>query len=285
MPTGYFVVHLSLTLLCAALALRLPTNSRAGKLLAVGLLAAVLGGLAIERRSEWSWAAMSLGWKDIVFFTNLTLEGLTVLLLLMWRQATTRGARVRAAFLCLGGLVVLGWSYGWYFKSPPAGLHGAPDATGFCPQTSDDSCSAAAAAMLLYAHEIRTDEAQMARLCLTRSGLGTPSLGLYRGVAARCSGTDLTPRLVHVGSPSRFHSLGGPAIISVGIDRTVPAAVASKMEEYGWQPGVRHAVVVTDSDPNGAWIDVSDPSYHRERWPTKDLQWLWDGWGLILARR
>ena len=99
MPLGYLLVHLIVTALIAWAALRLPLGSRAGRLLAAALLAAILAGLAVERKSAWSWAAMSLGWRDAVFFTNFTLEGLAVLLVLLWRQAATPGARARAALL------------------------------------------------------------------------------------------------------------------------------------------------------------------------------------------
>jgi hypothetical protein len=70
----------------------------------------------------------------------------------------------------------------------------------------------------------------------------------------------------------------------VGLPPVTPPAVVQRMEQYGWQPGVRHAVVVLEADPAGAWLEIADPSYGRERWPTQDLDVLWDGRALHLVR-
>lgn len=59
------------------------------------------------------------------------------------------------------------------------------------------------------------------------------------------------------------------------------------MGEYGWKRGVKHAVVFLNADPKGAWIEVADPSYGKERWPTRDareLRGIWDGLALTLRK-
>lgn len=281
----YVAVHLLLALSVAGMVWKLPVRSRMRQLLVASVLALVVGGLTLERRTDWAWSAMRLGWPDLVFFTNLSLEGVAVLLALLWRQNSKPGASGRAAVLSLAALGVALWSYGWYFTPTPAGLSGTVDRAGYCRQTSEDSCSAAAAAMVLHAHGIAATEAEMAALCLTRAGHGTTPLGLFRGLSLKCRPHGLRPALVRASSVARLHDLKGSGVISVGLDVFAPAATARKLEEYGWQRGVRHAVVVLAADPAGNWIEIADPSYGRERWPTRDpaeLRSLWDGLVLVL---
>lgn len=283
MPPLYLAVHLLLTLAVAGLACALP--KRLAWLLAAGLLALVIGGLAVERRTDWAWSAMRLGWPDLVFFTNLSLEGAAVLLVGLWRQASDTGSRGRAGLLTPVMLGAALWSYGWYFAPVPAGLSGTVDRTGYCRQSTDDSCSAAAATMVLHAHGIPATEAEMAALCLTRAGHGTTPLGLFRGLALKARASGLRPELVRANTAAGLHALAGPGVVSIGLDARTPAAMAERLQEYGWQRGVRHAVVVMGADAGGNWIDVADPSYGRERWPTRDpreLRYLWDGLALVL---
>jgi len=51
-----------------------------------------------------------------------------------------------------------------------------------CLQTSSDTCSAAAAVTFLGMYGIKTTEAEVARLALTKQGKGTDRLGLYRAL-------------------------------------------------------------------------------------------------------
>jgi len=285
MPPVYVTVHLLLTLVAARIAWCLPAGSRKGRWLGAGLLAVVAGGLALERRTDWAWSAMCAGWPDLVFFTNLSLEGTAVLLAVLWRQAVERGGRQRAAVLTPLMLGAALWSYAWYFAPLPPGLAGTVDQTGYCRQTTDDSCSAAAAVMVLHAHSINATEREMAALCLTRDRHGTTPLGLYRGLALKSRPHGLRPVLVRAGSVAGLSALGSPGVVSIGLDAGAPAAMASRLEEYGWQRGVRHAVVIMGADPKGYWLDVADPSYGRERWPNADpaeLRSLWDGMVLVL---
>jgi hypothetical protein len=139
--------------------------------------------------------------------------------------------------------------------------------------------------MVLHAHGILATEREMAALCLTRAGHGTTPLGTFRGLALKCRSHGLRPVLVHARDVRGLAALGSPGIVSIGLSSRAPEAVARRLEEYGWQRDVRHAVVIQGADPNGAWIDVADPSYGRERWPNTDpeeLRNLWDGLALVL---
>jgi hypothetical protein len=245
----------------------------------------VVGGLVLERVTDYAWAAMRLGWLDLVFFTNFTLEGVAALLAVVWRRAPDAAARRRASLLTPAAVGVALWSYAWYFARVPAGLAGRADASGYCAQTSQDSCSAAAAVMLLYTRGIPATEAEMAGLCLTRAGQGTTPLGLYRGLALKVRPHGLRPVSITARTASGRPALAAPAIVSIGLSRLAPRSVVERMEEFGWQPGARHAVLFLKVAPTDDTIPVADPSFGREQWPVRDpedLRWLWDGVALTL---
>lgn len=54
--------------------------------------------------------------------------------------------------------------------------------------------------------------------------------------------------------------------------------------EWGWTPGLGHAVVVFGRTGDDL-IEVGDPSVGREHWRVEDLRVLWPGAGLRLVRR
>lgn len=280
MPLPYILLHLVLCLIGVFATLRLGRNPRATLPWGIFVLILVILGLAIERSPVWSWSAMGWGITSLVFLTNQTLFGVAVLITLMWTTANDRAARRRALALGIPLTAVALWSYSWLFMPLPPGLSGKADKTGYCAQTTDDSCSAAAAVMLLQQYDVRTTEREMAQLCLTRYHQGTPPLGLYRGVALKASVRYLKPKSFQVRD---LKSMRAPCIIAVGLKKNVPHDIAVKMDSYGWQPGVRHAVAILKAEPNGQWFDVADPTFGRERWPTQDLQYIWDGRLLMLV--
>ena len=285
MPTLYLLFHLLLSAACLMLALRLRGCRWIARTLGLLLFGLWLTGFAVEHKSSWSWATMRLPGSGWVFVVNLSLEAVVVLLVVLWRNAPDRKARQRAAVLSPLVLAVATASYAWYFRPLPAPLTGVPAADGSCPQTTEYSCSAAAAVTLLAKHGIRTTEAQMAALCLTRTGLGTPSLGLYRGLSLATASSDLRPRLIHFARASDLRSAVYPCLISVGLKNDCPPATRNKMISYGWEPGQNHSVVLLAAEPDRAWISVFDPTNGHERWPIGDLVSLWDNYALILAAR
>src|SRR5688572_2385477 len=115
MPLPYIIVHLLLTALCVVLTSRLRPGAPIGRALGLIGLVIVVGGFVIERRSDLAWSMMALGWPDAVFFTNLSVEGVAVLLALLWRSAPDRAARIRAAALSPFALGAALWSLGWVF--------------------------------------------------------------------------------------------------------------------------------------------------------------------------
>ena len=91
----------------------------------------------------------------------------------------------RRSVLCACLLAGAWWSVLVNFlpASLASGNRWTPD--GVLLQSSEATCSPAAAATLLWHHGIAASEAEMTRLCLTRRS-GSPSLGLYRGLVACC---------------------------------------------------------------------------------------------------
>jgi hypothetical protein len=151
---------------------------------------------------------------------------------------------------------------------------------GLCRQTSKESCSPAAAATLLHAHNIPASEQEMASLCLT-SSRGTTMLGLYRSLKLKTQNTPWTVEIFH-GTLSEMRGLGGPILITVGIKKDQPES-AHYREEWGLPPGMKHTVVLLDFP--GTQAHIADPAAGHEQWSLPDLQRLWYGQGLRLIPR
>jgi hypothetical protein len=153
---------------------------------------------------------------------------------------------------------------------------------GVCMQTTTASCGAAAAATLLSRCGVGASEAEMVDLCLTRNG--TSRLGLYRGLRLKTRGT---PWQVEVFSGDvaglRRRVAGGPVILFVGLRRG-QRADPRYARDWGWTPGLRHAVVLFGFK-EGGFIDIGDPTMGREKWRVEALDVLWDGQAVQLVRR
>lgn len=156
------------------------------------------------------------------------------------------------------------------------------DNTGICLQTTEKSCSAAAAATLLTMHGIPATEQEMAELCFTRTG--TNWMGLYRGLRKKTANTawDVEPFAC---SAEDLLAFDQPAILCVGLSKNSHVDPAYQTE-WGWTPGVRHSVVLLgflDSQQ----AEIGEPANHvgRDRWTIETLRQLFQGQGLRLVRR
>jgi hypothetical protein len=283
MPFPILLMHLLLCAACGYVTLRVKAGSRVGRIAGCAAFAAIVLGFTIERRAGWAWRSAELFGPSLVFFSNLTAEGAIITSVILWRSAADRAARRRALLLSCGIVSAAALSYRWFFLPVPAGLVGVVDSKGFCRQTSDSSCSAAAAATLLKHKGIPATESEMAQLCTTREGIGTPSLGLYRGLALKATGRRLHATTTFWKDLQDLRGFPTPCIISVGLQSGAPSEVAGRMESYGWEEGRYHAVAVLGVSPDGKALDVADPSYGREKWPIADIEYIWDGYALFLA--
>jgi len=147
-------------------------------------------------------------------------------------------------------------------------------------QTSGYSCTAAAAATLLRMNGIPAEESEMAQLCLTR--MGTTWQGLYRGLKLKTAGLPFRIEVIECPLQDLGNHLAAPAIISVGIDASLPYS-PEYVETKGWQPGMRHSVVLLGFQPNSDRAVVADPSVGFEQWTPRDMQTLWRGRAVCLV--
>jgi hypothetical protein len=234
----------------------------------------------------WVWddvrIAHWLPYSNLIIVGNWFLPMLGVLAGLVWRRFPQSRARQCAATLML-------FAAGLYSTVNPV-LGEAPICQndwerlgrGRCfLQTTDATCSAAAAATLLSLHGIATDEQEMADLCLTREG--TTWKGLFRGLSLK---TEWTPWQVTVfrGTPADLHDPGSyPVLVCAELRPDAPGKEIYR-EEYGWIPGTPHSVVVLGRTHDGTYV-VHDPVAGREYWDEDELRLLWTGSAVRLVPR
>jgi hypothetical protein len=188
-----------------------------------------------------------------------------------WRRA------VLTAILCCLAIACL--LYPLRCNAPKAGHPCTVD--GVCLQTTPASCSPCAAATLLQQHDIAATESEMMRLCLTHRK-ATGQLGLYRGLKLKTRDTKWNVQVFSATPQGLQQSAHFPALLLV---KLIPGKNVDRryQEQWGWEPGQGHAVVVFSYD--GQRADVGDPSVGREFWSREDLNVLWQGQGLRLVRR
>lgn len=152
-----------------------------------------------------------------------------------------------------------------------------------CLQTQPATCSAAAAATLLRHYGIAASEEEMAQLCLT-SAKGTTLHGLFRALLAKTENTAYRPRIGTITVENLQPSGHLPAIVSVALTAKTDRKDARYSQDWGWQIGVSHAVVVlafTDDDR----VLMADPSVGQEHWKVGELRDLLVGDCIWLEKR
>ncbi len=152
---------------------------------------------------------------------------------------------------------------------------------GVCRQTTQDTCSAAAAATMLRDHKINATEQEMVDLCITRTG--TTWLGLYRGLKLKTAGTDWDVEII---SGDIDELLKDPQESKIVFLR-LTADVADKNPQYeakGWIAGTSHSAVLLRVSGNQNCL-MGDPAVGLERLPVGDLVQLYEGRGMRLVRR
>ena len=120
----------------------------------------------------------------------------------------------------------------------------------------------------------------MAALCLTREG--TTWQGLFRGLTLKTQGYPCRPQVVECEWDELQENFHQPTIIAVGLDASQPYPEAYTKKRWGWEPGIRHSVVLLQIT-NGRVL-VADPSVGLETWTSGDLQTLFRGRAVTLAR-
>ena len=280
----YVAIALMLLLSLGLFALVVRSARRLSRGAASGLLVLCVGLLVLFTwiLADGLWLARLIPLTSVVILGDWTPLLVAAAAGLAWGRMPGAARRRAVLLVPLAGLCL--WrSYARLGQDLPP-LNDDRWRRGVCLQTSDASCSAAAAATLLRERGIDATEAEMARLCLTR-GAGTPMLGLYRGLKLKTAGTAYEVEPFHTDLTGlRSLAADGPVILSVGLPRDT-AGLDSRYERlWGWTPGVRHTVVLFGFAENSE-VEIGDPAAGREHWSAADLPVLWGGDGLRLVRR
>jgi predicted double-glycine peptidase len=175
---------------------------------------------------------------------------------------------------------------GWY--GPVKNLTVEPPPTqnswhlGVCIQSTMSTCGPAAIATMLRRHGVHTNEATMAELCLTNHE-GTHLTGMYRGLALKApKGTEARATNMSIeelfDNPDRL-----PVIATLMLTRELANANPQYVEDWGWDVGVMHSVVVLGFETD-EYVSIADPGVGPELWRRHGLAELWTGEVLYLER-
>lgn len=266
------IVSLISGLIAARLARHMGKQVRlVGMLVLVGLL--VWAGFHLRGSLVW---AKIIPWSGVPVAGNWAMPLAAMVVGIGWRSLPEGLMRRLALMLPLLGIATYSTLQPFFVQIPVTrnivieGLH---------RQSTDETCSPAAAATLLQWHGIRTTEKEMAELARTNLQ-GTTSLGLYRSLVLKTRGT---PFGVGVMTSGNRQMLGtrGMAILTVGYTDTQDP-MAQEMMRNGFQPGVFHSVVFFRFLPNGMAL-IGDPSTGMEQWPAQTLRFLWQGEAIYLT--
>lgn len=192
-----------------------------------------------------------------------------------WRQITSS---------CLLASIAVGAAFwpiiGAVFRPAPPG--GDTWIRQVALQTSRSSCSPAAAATLLRAHDVDVNEGDLVPLCLS-DDRGTVSLGLYRGLKLYADKNNLDVEIISRSLTELYEQDEWPVLLMVELPE-YGVKDPRYQRDWGWIPGLGHSVVAFGRLPGG-YLLVGDPSIGMEQWRETDLQVLWHGDGIRLRKR
>ncbi len=198
-----------------------------------------------------------------------------------WRLHPASLARRLPIMLAL--IVAAAYSLTYFIPSTPpeCGDRWASPVRGtvwpICLQTTPHTCSAAAAATILYTLGVESSEQEMAELCLTQSG--TTWLGLYHGLSTQLMGTRYRVEFFE-GNLQELEKAAtqAPVLLCCQLNPAVAEIIPEYVRDGGWIPGMAHSVVYF-GNLQGLHV-IGDPSRGYEGWSEQDLNMLWTGTGL-----
>jgi hypothetical protein len=273
------IVALSITF--AALGYKL---SRRHNPTAITLAVAAVLLLALH---VWQWRdslapARLLPFSNLIILADPTVPLVAILIGVGAALVPGRPAR-RALLLTPLAALCLFAAYGWLGSR----LTNLADhwSKGVCRQTTQASCTPAAAATILAHHGIKTNEQEMADLCLSTPE-GSRAQGLYRGLKLKTADANLDVIPFH-GTIEELKSAvarHGPVILTVQL-KTGSRVDPRFHTEWGWVPGVHHHVVLFGFHQSGKLLEIGDPAVGREFWGIDALHALWHGQAIQLRAR
>jgi hypothetical protein len=107
--------------------------------------------------------------------------------------------------------------------------------------------------------------------------------GLYRGLKRKTSGAGYRVEMRRQGLDDLDSSGGDPVLLIVGLDKGGHADPRYE-EDWGWTPGVRHAVIFYRFAEDEL-VEMGDPSVGREFWSVQNIRDLWKGYAIRLIER
>lgn len=196
-----------------------------------------------------------------------------------WGIEGANWRRIVAAVAIVGSGCAASWHVAWPERPHMRDQRWGP----IWRQTSEASCSPAAAATLLEAYGIAATESEMSRLSLT-STRGTRTLGVYRGLNLKTRGTRYQVEPFAGGYEQLLAFASSPVLINVMLRTDDLARHERYVRDWGWIPGTQHTVVLFGIAPSGNFI-VGDPATGLEEWSPDALQTLWHGEAFRLTPR
>ena len=211
---------------------------------------------------------------DLIFYSNIFPFSVAIFIPCAITIGKTKFQKIRIGILCA---VLLGVSFLPYkqFYIPLAKCHNVNiDENGICWQSSNYTCSAASIVTMLRLYDIETNEEEVVKLALTRTGVGTTHLGVYRALKILTKERDDLKVSLRKMSADELMERGKPAVISVGIPGRNPTMEQLKFaSEYSWMPGVLHDVVYM-KNYNEKKVLIGEPDFGQEKWPKEHLRFL-----------
>jgi predicted double-glycine peptidase len=237
----------------------------------------VLLGLDITF-SPHNWVANIIPFSNAIIFSNPKLMLCGLLAGAAWRLLKGKTYK-KLCYVIPLMLFAIYSSYGFLLlQKPPSGNRWKSNV---CIQTSESSCSAATAATLLRHYGIPATEREMIDLCLTRNN-GTLLLGTYRGLKLKTEGTGYRVKL-EKWSLNHLLNTKFPVIIQAKLNRWGNAD-PRYAKNWGWTPGVSHAVIFWGKDA-GDRVVMVDPSVGREKWRQEGIKTLWHGRVIYIEKK
>lgn len=252
------------------------------------LAAAVVLMIGVYIRFVWGqlWIVKWIPLPSVVILANWFPVLLGILAAILWLRMQSYSVPRRMPIqLLLVGVTV--WSEIYVIpREPPKCRNEWIEPTAeipfrICLQTTDYTCSAAAAATILDSLGVPSSEKEMAELCLT--GEGTTWLGLYHGLSIRLQGTGFGVEFFEGNLADLDEATADfPVLLCCRLSNEVDIANPDYRADAGWKLGVAHSTVLFGRVKD-VYV-VGDPSQkHVELWSEQDVANLWTGEGLRIV--
>jgi hypothetical protein len=284
MPLVHIVINIILILAFGGLGILV--SSREKKYILYLLVAFIifLGTKAyvLERRPDLFTEFFPYTW--VIFYSNLYPFAVALFIPIAFNLGESPFHKLRIAILSLGLFILSLVPYRYFFSESATSNKNIIDQNGVCIQSSNDTCSAAAAVTLLRHYGIVTTEANVVVLALTREGKGTDRLGLFRALKILTrENPELHVSIEKIGAEELVEK-NIPALITVGVPK-IPTTPGERemVEKYQWEAGMIHDVVFLGRDEKDpSRVRIGEPQFGLEKWSIAHLKILFKQMAIYL---